>query len=289
MSECIIQKSTLSEIGDAIREVTKTTDEIPVSDIASTIRSIKTGVELNFSIVGGTTVPTNPVENTIWVKTSSEIVSWCFSDTEPLSPTAGCVWIQTGDYGRVTLNALKECCIYITPVNSYQYSGNKWVVVSSVIYQNGWKSWVEYLYSNGNEYTDVTGGWASTYRSYGSNYTSGTYSNSDGTLKLTCSNGTVGNNIYAYTSKAINLSNAEKLTVNVSSRSGSDSSNNYGAYMFLTNSNTQISTQLPTSNTNVPITGSGSFSIDLSSISGSYYVVLSCYGSTIAVTDIYYY
>lgn len=43
------------------------------------------GVELNFEIVGGTTQPSNPTENMIWVNTDTPITSWEFSATEPNS------------------------------------------------------------------------------------------------------------------------------------------------------------------------------------------------------------
>ena len=41
------------------------------------------GTPLNFKVVGGTSAPSNPKENTIWVNTSTAITSWDFSATEP--------------------------------------------------------------------------------------------------------------------------------------------------------------------------------------------------------------
>lgn len=41
------------------------------------------GDNLNFEVVGGTTQPSNPKENTIWVNTSTDISSWSFSPTYP--------------------------------------------------------------------------------------------------------------------------------------------------------------------------------------------------------------
>jgi hypothetical protein len=41
------------------------------------------GSSLNFTVVGGTTEPANPKENTIWVNTDQEITGWCFSAKEP--------------------------------------------------------------------------------------------------------------------------------------------------------------------------------------------------------------
>lgn len=41
------------------------------------------GASLNFEIVGGTTQPTNPTENMIWINTDTEITSYIFSATKP--------------------------------------------------------------------------------------------------------------------------------------------------------------------------------------------------------------
>lgn len=41
------------------------------------------GAGLNFKVVGGTTQPTNPKENTIWINTDAEITSWAFAPVDP--------------------------------------------------------------------------------------------------------------------------------------------------------------------------------------------------------------
>ena len=52
-----------------------------------------TGLNLNFTVVGGTTEPISPVLNTIWVHTDTEISGYIFSPTEPENPTEGLIWI----------------------------------------------------------------------------------------------------------------------------------------------------------------------------------------------------
>ena len=42
------------------------------------------GASLNFKVVGGTTEPANPSENTIWVNTDEPITSWIFSAKNPV-------------------------------------------------------------------------------------------------------------------------------------------------------------------------------------------------------------
>lgn len=56
------------------------------------------GAGLNFKVVGGTTQPTSPSENTIWVNTSTAITSWSFGANEPnvcqvTVPDAGDPWV----------------------------------------------------------------------------------------------------------------------------------------------------------------------------------------------------
>ena len=68
---------------------------------------------LNFKVVGGTTSPSNPKENTIWVNTDQKITSWIFSATKPEGPSEGTVWIMTGTTSTVEFNALKHIHIDI--------------------------------------------------------------------------------------------------------------------------------------------------------------------------------
>lgn len=41
------------------------------------------GIELNFKVVGGTSAPSSPIENTIWINTSAEITGWRFCAKDP--------------------------------------------------------------------------------------------------------------------------------------------------------------------------------------------------------------
>lgn len=124
---------------------------------------------LNFQIVGGTTAPASPKENTIWVNTSAEITSWAFSATEPETPSAGMVWISVGTTSPVTFNALKKNNITVHPISSKQYVSGAWVDREAKSYQNGaWADWWNgHLYEYGNLHEQFTGGWTSEgYRDY---------------------------------------------------------------------------------------------------------------------------
>ena len=96
---------------------------------------------LNFQVIGGTTAPSNPKENMIWVNTSTKITSYIFSATQPTG-SAGMVWISTGTSSTVEFNALKKNGIQVYPLSVKQYTGGAWVEREAKSYQNGnWTEW----------------------------------------------------------------------------------------------------------------------------------------------------
>lgn len=117
------------------------------------------GTSLNFKVVGGTTRPTSPKENTIWVNTDVDIPGWAFSATEPESPEAGMVWFPTGDTSNVAFNALRKNDIHVYPSGAKQYIGSEWVSKKAETYQGSqWVRWARYLYNNGDQCLPVSGG-----------------------------------------------------------------------------------------------------------------------------------
>lgn len=141
MAEYLVQSETLTSIADAVRAKTGKTDAILLSDFTSEINNISTGVELNFDVVGGTSAPSNPSENMIWVNTSTDIVSWAFSATEPTGST-GMVWFSTDIESVAEFNALKTNSIQIYPTSAKQYVNGAWTDVVAQSYQNN--TWVEW-------------------------------------------------------------------------------------------------------------------------------------------------
>lgn len=108
------------------------------------------GASLNFKVVGGTTAPSNPKENTIWVNTDAEISSWVFSATEPESPEEGMLWISTDTSSPVEFNALKKNSIQVYPLSAKQYVGGALVGKTAKTYQGGtWVDWITYIYNMG--------------------------------------------------------------------------------------------------------------------------------------------
>lgn len=116
------------------------------------------GGGLNFKVVGGTTAPTSPKENTIWVNTGVDIPSWAFSATEPGSPVEGMVWISTGTSSAVAFNALKKNDIQVYPISAKQYVSSQWVSVEAKSYQGS--EWHDFVlltfYKEGVQYVNFT-------------------------------------------------------------------------------------------------------------------------------------
>lgn len=105
------------------------------------------GATMNFKVVGGTTAPINPNENTIWINTATQITSYSFSATEPSSVEPGMVWISVGTASNVAFSATKKNPIMVYPLSAKQYVSGAWVSVTAMTYQEYWKEWSRYLVS----------------------------------------------------------------------------------------------------------------------------------------------
>lgn len=99
------------------------------------------GAPLNFKVVGGTSTPSSPEENTIWVNTNVEISNWVFSPIQPTSPKQGLVWFFANTSGSVSFNALKKENIRLCPTVAKQYVDGAWVTKTAKGYQNS--KWVQ--------------------------------------------------------------------------------------------------------------------------------------------------
>lgn len=70
----------LTAIADAIRVQSGKTDKLTLDQMPSEIVDLQS---LGFEVVGGTSAPSNPKENTIWVYTDTEITGWQFASDDP--------------------------------------------------------------------------------------------------------------------------------------------------------------------------------------------------------------
>lgn len=122
------------------------------------------GAGLNFNVVRYATesalLAAVPKENTIGIITTTPITSWFFDAEEPETVADGMVWFPTGTSSQVEFNALKKNGLQVYPISAKQYVSGKWVDKTAKSYQGGkWVDWITYLYNQGNELADITGGW----------------------------------------------------------------------------------------------------------------------------------
>ena len=226
------------------------------------------GAALNFKVVGNPQ-PASPSENTIWVNTDAPITGYEFSAAEPIEPIEGMVWISTGTFSPVEFNALKKNGIQVYPTSVKQYVGGAWVDKIAKSYQGGeWVDWIpEYaLFWFGDQFTDLTGGWHETEMS--GNAQHATVTTDDNMLNVTHpTSGYASCSLYC--KNMIPISGKSVLKCNIASISGS------GAFEFCVGTSTNFRPNQAIAKTT--ITSTGEASIDVSSLSGSYYVYFYTY------------
>lgn len=230
---------------------------------------------LNFKVVGGTSAPSNPKENTIWVNTGHKITSWIFSATEPESPSEGTVWIMTGTTSTVEFNALKKKGLQVYPLSAKQYVSGAWEGVTAKSYQGGkWIEWILYLYNEGDLCEDVTGGLVSEAKQYDSNTTGAnalTITKNTASIKI-AQNGANSNGI-AYTKNKIDLTSFKTLyikgTIYVYEQEWR------GSVRIWSNIGTYASDNMVLSRSGNMT--DGTMAIDVSSLTGSYHIGVSLF------------
>lgn len=104
------------------------------------------GGGIAFRVIGGTSAPSSPKPNDIWINTGAEITSYIFSAIEPEGYAKGMVWISTGTESTIEFNALKKNGLMVYPISAKQYVSGTWVDKTAKSFQNGaWVDWINYL------------------------------------------------------------------------------------------------------------------------------------------------
>lgn len=240
---------------------------------------------LNFFVVGGEAQPASPGENTIWVNTSADITGWVFSVTEPTNPTDGMVWFVTGTASPVGFNAVRRNGLWVYPTNCQQYVSGVWVRKTAKTYQNGaWVSWRPYLYNQGNECADVTGGWAGVAADFG--VASGLAPTiTKGASAITAEITTMYRSGQLITGKSISFSGYKTLTFVVTgiTAGGEDNPNYYPwAAVFKQRGGNYQNTTLA----HKTVTAEGTVNVDISNVSSGYVGVGLYYNNTVGKTSI---
>lgn len=247
---------------------------------------------LNFKIKAYPTkeslLSASAANNTIGIITTEKITSWVVSHTAPEVPSEGMVWITNGKTSRVVINLLKKNAVYVYPQLIRQYVGGAWVSRDAYCYQNGsWTAlWFGQLYTAGEEWTAITGGWTSTAKKSSSE--SGASAKAPtitrGTASITAK--VSGGGVF-HTVNKIDLTEFSTLAFRGEfNRGGSSGKNlmagcweNFGTYYDEGTGKAAASTKMSTS------TGS-ELVVDISELSGEYIVGLGLTDSTATVTEV---
>lgn len=245
-----------------------------VDNLADTVRTISTGAELNFEIVGGTAPPNNPKENTLWVNTDTDITDWAFSATDPTG-TEGMAWFITGTNALTPFNALKNNRITVYPLKCAQYISGTWVIKEAKMYLSG--SWTDFwngmLYEIGDEYELITGGFL---KSYENNIGTRTFTkNSDSFYLKSAGTTSGGANFTVSTAKKINLSGFSTLFARIKHTNSKSTKFHLGVDTV-----NNIQTYHATCTFSQESDFEGIVSMDISSLSGEYFVLLGMSGGT---------
>ena len=229
------------------------------------------GDSLNFRVLLGTSQPSSPKENDIWVNTNVTDAEWVFSATQPVSQT-NLVWIKTGTDSNAAFNALKKNGIWLYPLEAKQYVNRTWKDVTAKSYIGGkWVEWISdlWLFDYGAVNTSITGGFVK--KDTGGDGVDLT-TNSDGSITLIPNSS--GSNEYGYamyhTVNKIDLSSYSKIHFYGILKEGGQNRVGIGVYSAITsfreNQVAQMSGFTDSANTE--------HTLDISSVNGSYYIAL---------------
>ena len=250
----------LTAIAEGFRFSRGTTDKYTLEQMAI----MAAEGSMNLTVIGSTSTPQSPKENTIWIKTSTTISDWAFSASAPIA-AEGLVWIKTGTSSTIAFNASPKGVVMIYPLQASQYINGAWVTVEAKSYIGGeWKTWFTYLYNNGG--TDISGGFqASAVKPSGGGGTLLTpttayFDNTKHPLKIWIANGNYCFSLFNNTAFSVNNINRIEIVYSDTSTSG--------ITLCVTNSRSANYTMAASVS---PTSSSGTAIIDVSSLTGSYY------------------
>lgn len=248
------KNDSITAVANAIRESLKVSGQLTFP--ADFVNAIRNGASTNFAVVGGTTQPASPVNNTLWVNTDVPITRWDFSSDEPVKRSNGQVWFDVDVSSRMEFNAIQKNEIRTCPTACHQLIDNQWVSKDAALYTQGqWIRWMLYVYDNGKIH-------------------SGTIQSNDGKNAVELNATTIhvhstGHNTwgYIYFTEPVDLTRYKKLCM-VGSMTITGSGENWGSIQFGAFKTIGSSAAAKIEGTKA----SGTHSIDVSELSGTYYI-----------------
>lgn len=226
---------------------------------------------LRYRVFGGTTPPANPIEYDFYVKTTTPIsiyeMNYWTNSLPTWTATNGHVYIVSDTWtDNQVLNLVKENNrnLLFVPRWCWQYINGTWYQMEAYVYKNGgWVKFSDYrdtppwsgtLFYNGDQYTDITGGWTGA-DSYSPNLSATLYS---GTITIS-------------TARAVDLSRFSTLKF-IGSGNGANSGGAYSAKCKIFNESGAEVASLDFQN-------NSTYAMSVSALSGKHYVRFIAQGS----------
>ena len=226
---------------------------------------------LRYRVFGGTTPPANPIEYDFYVKTTTPIsmyeMNYWTNALPTWTVTNGHVYIVSDTWtDNQVIKLVKENNrnLLFVPRWCWQQINGRWYQMEAYVYKNGgWAKFSDYrdtppwsgtLFYNGDQYTDITGGWTGA-DSYSPN------------LRATLYSGT----ITVSTASAVDLSGFSTLKF-MGSGNGANSGGTYSAKCKIVNeSGVEVAS--------VDFQSNGTYAVSVAALSGKHYVRFVAAGS----------
>ena len=225
---------------------------------------------LRYRVYGGTTPPASPREYDFYIKTTTPITAFELNSWTNAQPTwfvgNGHVYIVSEVWNTDSINLVKDgngISLPFLPKWCWQQINGQWYQMEAYIYRGGWVKFSDYkdtppwsgtLFYNGDQYTDITGGWTGA-DSYSPN------------LRATLYSGT----ITVSTASAVDLSGFSTLKF-MGSGNGANSGGTYSAKCKIVNeSGVEVAS--------VDFQSNGTYAVSVAALSGKHYVRFVAAGS----------
>lgn len=191
----------------------------------------------------------------------------------------GQVWIKPNYNSAVSFEALKnkgKNTVILQPGEAYMFTeASGWTKRSCKIYQNGaWKTleaseetWDGYYFKNGEQYTNITGGWST------DGWSNSATATVDSTIVVSASG---SNTARIGTANSVDLTNVKKLWFDSPSGANGYSS----GYLCVTSAKSSSSFAASVA------VNAGRGSLDVSSLSGKYYICLYASATNASYADV---
>ena len=232
------------------------------------------GGGLSLTVVGGTTQPSSPTENTIWVNTSTAIGNWYVQNTAPTSPSTGDVWITLKPSLTNLINLSDSGSFMVGFGRTQQYVSGAWVDKDAELYNgSSWSELQTYVYNLGDLCSETTGGWSifttgsNSLNAFASDHLAHDYKSSSANLG------------FFVTGQAIDLTEYTEIHLDYEVTSGSTGSA-YHSGLYLTTNNTNYNNinnnKTVLSEWHVSSQARQTITVDITNFTGSYYIATLC-------------